>query len=187
MLRRIGRSVVNFQYLEATLRNMIPSLSNEGTPKDWQANFSATTRRHKKSSLGDLAGSFLERVFSGADESLIDADASLRELKLRVSLQVDATPKQEAEQRRALLKLVRERNRLIHWDALDVDLNSPEQCARLAAQLDEQNERIRAQLLHLNSLRQAHREAFEELVRFMQKEEFMSVLQGQQDDARHSG
>jgi len=96
-----------------------------------------------------------------------------------------ATAEQEAEQRKALLKLVRERNRLIHRDALDVDLSSPEQ-SQLSAQLDEQNERIRAQLLHLNSLRQAHREAHEELVPFMQTDEFLSVLQGQGDDAQYS-
>jgi hypothetical protein len=179
VLRRIGRNVVNFQYLEATLRSMIPLLENEGTLKDWQSNLSAKTRRHKKSSLGDLAGTFLESISSGAEESLVDADEPLRELKLRVTFQVDTTPEQEAEQRTSLLKLVRERNRLIHRDALDVDLNSPEQCARLAAWLDEQNERIREQLLHLNLLRTAHREALEEFVRFMQTEEFLSVLQGQ--------
>ena len=186
VLRRIGRNVVNFQYLEATLRSMIPSLANEGTLKDWQSNLTATTRRHKKSSLGDLAGTFLESVFSVADESLVDTDESLREIKFRVSLQLDTTAEQEAEQRKALLTLVRERNRLIHRDALDVDLSSPEQCAQLSAQLDEQNERIRAQLLHLNSLRQAHREAHEELVPFMQTDEFLSVLQGQGDDAQYS-
>lgn len=186
VLRRIGRNVVNFQYLEATLRSMIPSLANEGTLKDWQSNLTATTRRHKKSSLGDLAGTFLESVFSGAEESLVDADESLREITFRVSLQLDTTAEQEAEQRKALLKLVRERNRLIHRDALDIDLSSPEQCAQLSAQLDEQNERIRAQLLHLNSVRQTHREALEELVRFMQTDEFLSVLQCQGDDAQHS-
>jgi len=185
VLRRIGRNVVNFQYLEATLRSMIPSLANEGTLKDWQSNLTATTRRHKKSSLGDLAGTFLESVFSVADESLVDTDESLREIKFRVSLQLDTTAEQEAEQRKALLTLVRERNRLIHRDALDVDLSSPEQ-SQLSAQLDEQNERIRAQLLHLNSLRQAHREAHEELVPFMQTDEFLSVLQGQGDDAQYS-
>ena len=183
VLRRIGRNVVNFQYLEATLRSMIPSLASEGTPKDWQSNITATARRHKKSSLGDLAGTFLEGIFSNTEDTRFGADESARKAKFRISLQVETNPEQEAEQRRTLLKLVVERNRLIHRDALTVDLTSPEQCALLAARLDEQNERIRAQLTYLNSLRQTHREALEELVRFMQTDEFISALQGHEDDA----
>jgi hypothetical protein len=183
VLRCIGRNVVNFQYLEATLRSMIPSLASEGTPTDWKSNIAATTRRHKKSSLGDLADSFLEGIFSAPDSARPDTSESANEVRFQISFRIETTPEEAASQRKALLKLVVERNRLIHRDVLDVDLDSPEQCARLLAHLDEQNERIRAQLLHLNSLRQAHREALEEFVRFMQTDEFMSALQGHEDDA----
>lgn len=183
VLRCIGRNVVNFQYLEATLRNMIPSLASEGTPADWQSNIAATARRHKKSSLGDLAGTFLEGIFSSSEDSTLGADEPTREAKFRISFQVEASPEQKAAQRKALLKLVVERNRLIHRDALTVDLNSPEQCELLVSRLDEQNERIRAQISYLNSLRQAHREALEEFLRFVQTDEFMSAFQGHDDDA----
>lgn len=183
VLRRVGRNVVNFQYLEATLRSMIPSLASQGTPTDLQSNLDATARRHKKSSLGDLAGTFLEGIFGSAEDSSFGTDEAAREVQLRISFRVETDPEREAEQRKALLKLVVERNRLIHRDVLSVDLNSPEQCAQLSARLDEQNERIRAQLSYLNSLRQAHREALEELVRFMQTDKFVSALQGHGDDA----
>jgi len=181
VLRRIGRNLVNFQYLEATLRSMIPSLASEGTLIDWQSNITATAQRHKKSSLGDLAGTFMKGIFSNPEDT---TDESASEAKFRMSFQVETTPEQEAEQRRTLLKLVAERNRFIHRDVLTVDLTSPEQCALLGARLDEQNERIRAQLTFLNSLLQAHRKALEEFVRFMQTDEFMSVLQGHEDDAQ---
>lgn len=182
LLRRIGRNVVNFQYLEASLRSMIPALASEGTLKDWKSNLTATARRHKKSSLGDLAGTFLEGIFPKVDDSSNDAGNPATDISFRISLQVETSPESEADQRSAILKLVVERNRLIHRDALMVDLNSPEECALLSARLDEQNQRIRAQLLHLNLIRQAHREALEEFVRFMQTTEFMAALQGHNYD-----
>lgn len=37
LYRRIGRNVVNFQYLEATLRSMVPMLYNKSTLKELQA------------------------------------------------------------------------------------------------------------------------------------------------------
>lgn len=183
VLRCIGRNVVNFQYLEAMLRAMIPSLAGEVTLTDGKSNIPATIRKHKKSSLGDLADSFLGRIFSTPEPEGRETAETAPDDKFRFSLQLITTPEEAANQRKALLKLVVERNRLIHRDVLEVDLNSPEHCARLLSHLDEQNERIRAQLQFLNCLRQAHREALEEFVRFMETDEFMSALRGQENDA----
>ena len=48
LFRRIGRNVVNFQYLEATLRSMILALSNKGIVKELQTNQEEVSRKHKK-------------------------------------------------------------------------------------------------------------------------------------------
>ena len=99
---------------------MIPSLASEGTLTDSQSNLIATTRRYKKSSLGDLAGTFLEGIFSSEEDSASDADESARELKFRLAFRVETTPEREAAQRKGLLKLVAERNRLVHREALNL-------------------------------------------------------------------
>lgn len=51
LFRRIGRNVVNFQYLEATLRSMIPALYNHGTLRELPANQDEVSRKHKKPPL----------------------------------------------------------------------------------------------------------------------------------------
>ena len=92
LFRRIGRNVVNFQYLEATLRDMLPALTNKGTLKELQANQDEVSRKHKKSSLGDLANAHHERVYgkSVADEAL--SDELLSEPMFAFSVQVEVTP-----------------------------------------------------------------------------------------------
>ena len=174
LFRRIGRNVVNFQYLEATLRNMLPALSNKGTLKELQANQDELSRKHKKSSLGDLANAYHERVYgkSLADEAL--SDEVLSEPMFAFSVHVEVTPEKAAQRKRALVKLIAERNRLIHKDLLNVDLNSPEECEGLSARLDEQYTRIRHYLEYLNSLRTSFREMAADLGRLLESDEFLA-------------
>ncbi len=181
LLRRIGRNVVNFQYLEATLRSMIPALSNNGTLSELKIRRTKLERKHKKSSLGELANSYHEKVFRVPSEDL--SDDAPTEPWLAFSVQIESTPDDVAMQKRALASLVVERNRLIHKDVLNVDLTSKVQCESLSARLDEQNTRILQQLDQLNSFRSGLRDAAEDLRRFIESEEFLAMLRGERDDA----
>jgi hypothetical protein len=183
LFRRIGRNVVNFQYLEATLRDMLPALTKKGTLKELQANQDELSRKHKKSSLGDLANAYHERVYgrSVADEAL--SDEVLSEPMVAFSVHVEVTPEKAAQRKRALVKLIAERNRLIHKELLNVDLNSREECEELSARLDEQYIRIRRYLEHLNSLRTSFREMAAEFGRLLESDEFLALLRGDRDDA----
>lgn len=180
LLRRIGRNVVNFQYLEATLRSMIPTLSTKGTLSELQIRQTELARKHKKSSLGELANVYHKRVFRVPSEDLSDDAPS--EPTLAFSVQIESTPDDVAKQKRELASLVVERNRLIHKDVLSVDLTSKEQCEALSDRLDEQNTRIRQQLDQLNAFRSGLRDAAEELIRFIESEEFLAMLRGEHDD-----
>jgi hypothetical protein len=182
LFRRIGRNVVNFQYLEATLRSMIPALSNKGNLKELQANQDEVSRKHEKSTLGNLANAYHERVFGkNATEEAVP-DEVLPEPWFAFSVHPEVTPETAARWKAALVNLVGERNRLIHEDLLSVDLNSREECEELSARLDEQNTRIRNQLEHLNSLRTGFRESREELRRLLESDEVLALLWGEFDD-----
>lgn len=181
LLRRIGRNVVNFQYLEATLRSMIPALSNKGTLSELKIRQAELARKHKKSSLGELANAYHKKVFRVPSEDL-PGDA-LTEPTVAFSVQIESTTDDVAIQKRALASLVVERNRLIHRDVLNVDMTSKEQCEALSTRLDEQNTRIRQQLDQLNAFRSGMREAAEELIRFIESEEFLAMLRDERDDA----
>jgi hypothetical protein len=52
--RRIGRNVVNFQYLEATLRSMVPMLYNKSTLKELQAHQNEVSPKQEKSTSGAI-------------------------------------------------------------------------------------------------------------------------------------
>lgn len=179
LLRRIGRNVVNFQYLEEVLRSMIPSLANEGTLTNFHSNLTLATRKQKKASLGSLAGTFLGGIFYKPKADDWDTKYSPTEISMRVEFQIETTPEHAAERKRSLLKLVSQRNRLVHQDVLGVDLESDEQCEILSAQLDEQNDQIREQLQYFTTMRKTQREAYAELVKLMQSDEFLSVLFGE--------
>ena len=176
LLRRIGRNVVNFQYLEEVLRSMIPSLANEGTLTNFHSNLTLSTRKQKKASLGTLAGTFLDGIFYKPTADDLDTKYSSTEISMRVGFQIETTPEHAAERKRSLLKLVSQRNRLVHQDVLGVDLESVEQCAILSARLDEQNDQIREQLQYFTTMRKTQREGYAVLVKFMQSDEFLSVL-----------
>ena len=183
LFRRIGRNVVNFQYLEATLRDMLPALTNKGTLKELQANQHEVSRKHKKSSLGDLASAYHERVYgkSVADEAL--SDEVLSEPMFAFSVHVEVTREKATQRKRALVKLIAERNRLIHKDLLNVDLNSREECEELSARLDEQYIRIRRYLEYLNSFRTSFREMAAEFGQLLESDEVLALLRGDCDDA----
>lgn len=105
LLRAIGRNVVNFQYLEATLRSMIPALSNHGTATEWQARHLRVTRKHMKSSLGDLADVFHDCVFSQPADADTLTDEVLSEPSMSFAFRLEATPESVAQQKRALATL----------------------------------------------------------------------------------
>src|ERR1044072_1985862 len=183
LFRRIGRNVVNFQYLEATLRSMIPALYNHGTLKELQANQDEVSRKHKKAALGQLANAFHERVYDKNVEDQALPDDMLSEPTLTFLVRLEVTQETAVQRKRALMKLVAERNRLIHKDLLSVDLNSGEECEELSARLDEQYTRLRRHLDYLNSLRTGFQEMAAELGRLLESDEFLALLRGESDDA----
>lgn len=181
LLRCIGRNVVNFQYLEESLRRMIPALSYKSEVLKPPVHHAERSRIYKKSSLGDLAKAFHTQILGRGIEEVSGAlDEAPPEPKFSFSVEMEVSPEAAIEQKRALIKLVTERNRLIHKDILSVDLNSPEQCEAFSIRLDEQNSRILQQLAELNSIRDGVREAAKELQSFIESEEFLAMLRGEQ-------
>jgi alanyl-tRNA synthetase len=183
LYRRIGRNVVNFQYLEATLRSMVPMLYNKSTLKELQAHQSEVSPKQEKSTFGTLVSSYHERL-SRSKELLNEnvPDEGLDEPTLTFGLSIEVTEETAAQRRSALVNLVAERNRLIHEDLLNVDLKSREECEELSARLDEQYTRIRRHLDHFNSLRTNFQEMAAEFGRLLESDEFRALLSGERED-----
>ena len=179
LYRRIGRNVVNFQYLEATLRSMVPLLYNKSTLNELQAHKSEVSPKQEKSTFGNLVSSYHDRL-SRSKELLNETvpDEGPAEPTLAFGFSIEVTEQTAAQRRSALVNLVAERNRLIHEDLLNVDLKSREECEELSARLDEQYTRIRRHLDHLNSLRTNFQEMAAEFGRLLESDEFRALLSG---------
>ena len=177
LYRRIGRNVVNFQYLEATLRSMVPMLYNKSTLKELQARQNEVSLKQDKSTFGNLVSSYHDRL-SRSKEVLNETvpDEGLAEPTLTFGFSIEVTEETAAQRRSALVNLVAERNRLIHEDLLNVDLKSREECEELSARLDEQYTRIRRHLDHFNSLRTNFQQMAAELGRLLKSDEFLALL-----------
>ena len=114
------------------------------------------------------------------DEAL--PDDMLSEPTLTFLVRLEVTQETAAQRKRALMKLVAERNRLIHKDLLSVDLNSREECEELSARLDDQYTRLRRHLDYLNSLRTGFQEMAAEFGRLLESDEFLELLRGGHED-----
>ena len=183
LFRRIGRNVVHFQYLEATLRSMIPTLYNKSTIEELQARPDKMSPKQDKSTFGHLVSAYHDRL-SRSKEVLNQTvpDEVLSEPTLTFGFSIEVTPETAAQRKRALVNLVAERNRLIHNELVSVDLNSPEVCEELSARLDEQYTKIRRHLDYLNLLRTSFQEMAREFGRLLESEEFLVLLSGQRED-----
>ena len=183
LYRRIGRNVVTFQYLEATLRSMVPTLYNKLTIAELQARQNEASPKRDKSTFGNLVSAYHDRL-SRSEKVLTETvpDEGLAEPTVAFGFTIDVTPETAAQREIALVNLVAERNRLIHEDLLNVNLNSSEECAELSARLDEQYTRIRRHLDHLNSLRTNFQEMAAEFARLLESDEFRALLSGERED-----
>ena len=183
LYRRIGRNVVNFQYLEATLRSMVPMLYKKSTLKELQAYQSEVSPKQEKSTFGNLVSSYHDRL-SRSKELLNETvpDEGLAEPTLTFGFSIEVTEETAAQRRSDLVNLVAERNRLIHEDLLNVDLKSCEECEELSARLDEQYTRIRRHLDHFNSLRTNFQEMAARFGRLLESDEFRALLSGERED-----
>jgi len=157
-------------------------LYNKGTLKELQANQHEVPRKNKKASFGKLANAYHERVYGKSVEDAALPDEISSEPTFAFLLRVEVTPEKAAQRKRALVKLIAERNRLIHQDLLNVDLNSREECEEFSARLDEQYTRIRRYLNHLNSLRMGFQEMTAEFSHLLESDEILALLRDERDD-----
>jgi hypothetical protein len=174
LLRRIGRNVVNYQRLEKCLQRLMSTLSISASPS-MPSNL-ARSKQHKlkKMALGDLSSSFYSAI--SLEEQPLPESTSTTDISLEVSFRRQAPVEYFKENKKALTRVVQERNRLIHALLVDSDLNSIDHCTNLSNQLDEQNERIEAQIRYFDEIRQANSKLLIEIKKFFDSEEFLLLL-----------
>jgi hypothetical protein len=167
-LRVVGRTVVNFQRLEHNLKCAARVGPLEGTLAKIKRDVERRAERAGTLTLGQaiqawLAASHSELTVARQTPDLFDAT-----MQMTISLVPDAEVR--AAHGAALRSLLETRNRLMHGGLVEMQWDSPSECARLIAELEGVNEEIRVQiefvasiLRGLRVLAAIHQEAWERI------------------------
>jgi hypothetical protein len=139
-LRAVGRNVVNFQRLEGCLKLLAKLQPVDGTLHQIRTKLEARMERLSKSTLGSAIAGWLNLL--DHTTTATDLPEDLFDVTARFAFTVELADDEKDRHADALSKLLVERNTLIHDGLLSIDWESPEQCRKLTANLDAQNERI---------------------------------------------
>ena len=112
VLRRIGRNLLLFQYIEHLIKHLMTSARFEGTETSLQAKLDERRAKIHKQTLGQLAGQFVDDVLADAGARAEPEDLDEAWLSFGFTIQMDSA---FVEQHTAEMKaIVAARNDLIH-------------------------------------------------------------------------
>lgn len=140
----VGRTVVNFQRLEHNLKRAARLGPLEGTLAKIKRDVEKRAERADTFTLGQaiqawLAAAHSELTIAGHRSDLFDAT-----MQMTISLVPDAEVRDAHAA--ALKSLLETRNRLVHGGLVEMQWDSPGECARLITELGGVNEEIRVQM-----------------------------------------
>jgi hypothetical protein len=162
-LRKLGRNVVNFAKIEAGFKHLLSVHQVKGTSKTISDRLRKNRDKLRKKTLGSLVQEFQKNVVSDSSQSEPTLNIST-EKEMSISFKIThSDPNFFKEHKRALSKIVAERNKLIHQDLALLDTSSVEDYLNLISLLDEQNPRLLAHLEELRRMIELWRECLEDL------------------------
>ena len=112
VLRRVGRNLVNFQYVEYLLKRLTVHFAPVGPASKMEAQFEKHAVAVNSSTMGALAGKLMETVLKSPTEKPVPQDIDEIWMGFRFSLGVDAQFVDNHE--KEMQALVDARNELIH-------------------------------------------------------------------------
>jgi hypothetical protein len=159
-LRKLGRNVVNFSKIEAVLKWCLSISRAEGTTPKLLEELQGNQASLRKQTMGRLVQEFNQIVTDNAVG--VDPPAKFGGEGIAYSVKFVSSTAFVKAQRRALSKIVAERNKLIHEDLVYLDGESIEDYQALICLLDEQNPRLLRQLEELGWMTRALQNALVE-------------------------
>ena len=144
-LQKIGRNVLNFQRMETALKSLIVASNLQGNPSDLAEIHRKNSEWVEKRSMGVLVNEFFSTVYANdrPEEATPPPNSGSSETWVSFAFRAKYDEKRITALREALLRVVHERNELIHQMLGAFDSSSDESCRDLISRLDEQNERLR--------------------------------------------
>ena len=182
VLRKIGRNVVNFQKMEGMLRILNAQQDLSGSLTEIGTIAKEASKSVAKRPMGRLVEAFVRSAYSSVTPGA-QADQASDETRVTFSLRIESDSEVSKERKKALSRLVAERNKLIHRWLAAFDPNSIESCKELAIALDEQHAKVWPEFEILKSFVLALREHHEEVRRYVDSGQFLLDLDRTRSDA----
>jgi len=149
--RKIGRNILLFQQLEYLLKYIVANGQFSGYSSDLEKIIASKRESVNKQTMGQLVGQFVERNNPARDDYPNEPE-ELKEPHFSFDFRVEADEQRYKETKETLSRLVLERNKLVHHLLPEFDPNSFESCEKVEKNLDEQSDRIQAEIKNVQSL-----------------------------------
>ena len=162
VLRKIGRNVVNFQKIEAMLKQLIVNSSFKGPVREIKARLEDKKNSIDRYSMGTLTREYF-KMFPYESEDFHDYPEEREESWMSLSVSIENKDGSIPKHKKAISFMVSERNRLIHQMLVNFDPDSIDSCQKLIVELDEQNQIISREYTNIQSLGKALSEAKKQL------------------------
>ena len=152
--RKIGRNILLFQQLEYGLKYIVANGQFSGYLSELESIIATRKSSVNKQTLGQLVGQFVESSNPTRNDYSTEPD-EIKEPHFSFDFRIETDENSYKEKKESLSRLVLERNKLVHHLLPELDPKSFESCKKVEKNLDEQGDRIRTELINVQSLAQA--------------------------------
>jgi hypothetical protein len=173
--RKIGRNILLFQKLEYLFKYIVANGQFSGYSSEIESVVTSKRASVNKQTMGQLVGQFVESNNPERND-LSNHPSVLKEAYYSFDFQIETDESYYKHQKESLSKLVLERNNLVHHLLAEFDSTSLDSCKKTERSLDEQAEKVRAELNSVQSTAKALFDGREEMSKFLLSDEGKKVF-----------
>ncbi|NQY26227.1 MAG: hypothetical protein HRT92_03515 [Piscirickettsiaceae bacterium] len=168
--RKIGRNILLFQQLEYGLKYVVANGQFSGYSSELESIIATRKSSVNTQTLGKLVGQFVETSNPTRNDYSTESD-EIKEPRISYDFRIETDENSYKEKKESLSKLVLERNKLVHHLLPELDPKSLESCKKVEKNLDEQADKIRNELISVQSIAQALSEGRKKLADYLSSDE----------------
>ena len=166
VLRKIGRNIILFQKFEYLLKYIVGNGNFSGYASEIEKLKARQDKAVRKQTMGTLVEQYLENSNPDyAEEHSKTNESTESFMSFTFRTECDSIYYEKKEE--ALARVVAERNELVHHLLPLYNSNSLESCKQLGDKLDRQSEKLKKEILELESMATALKEGRKKIASFL--------------------
>lgn len=174
-LRKIGRNLLNYQIVEKIWKAQLKIANVETRLESGQMINISKPEPSRNIPMGWLSENHRKSLFSSFKEE--STNKHIETFSIKTSFRVGENGSLSKLRQEQIVRLVQERNELVHSISEKFDHTSSNSCLELCTKLDEQNIRILEEIRFLNEISVGYKEAIVEIQKYIESDEFMRELE----------